>query len=385
MGLEIERVETKDQIKEFTSVAWDVYKDDPNWVPYLFFERLEFFDKTKNPFFEHAEADYFIARRDGKAVGSIAAILNHRHNEIHEENIAHFGIFEVLEDPEAASALLETACDWAQEQGTDKILGPANFSSTMEWGLLVEGFDLPPVLLMTYNPTYYIDYIEAAGFTKAMDLYAWRNDPIAVMAPGGIPEKVVRVVGKVPKRYGLTVRNVDMKHWDEEVRRIKKIYNSAWEKNWGFVPLTEAEFDKIEADLRPIIDPSIVFIVEQDGEAVGFSLSLPDVNQIMHKLRPGPSVIGSYIAASRVLFAKRFRKGSVNRLRVFAFGVLKEFRGKGVDALMYYETAKAAVANGYTDSELSWILENNDDMNRPIELFKSELYKRYRVYEKNLN
>ncbi|MGD2049757.1 MAG: GNAT family N-acetyltransferase [Chloroflexota bacterium] len=381
MSLEIEKVETKKQLKEFIKIAWNVYEDDPNWVPYLYFERLEFFDKTKNPFFEHAEGDYFIARRDGTVVGSIAAVLNHRHNEIHEENIAHFGIFEVIEDPEAAAALLKTACNWARDQGAEKILGPANFSSTMEWGLLIDGFDSPPAILMTYNPAYYIDYIEAAGFTKAMDLYAWINNAVERMKPGGLPEKLIRVVNKVPDRYGLKIRTINLKDWDNEVDILKRIYNSAWEKNWGFVQLTDHEFDHIEASLKPIIDPNIVFIVEKDGEPVGFSLSLPDVNQIVHKLRPGPSLIGSYLAGIWTMLNKR----KTNRLRVFALGVLEEWRGKGVDALLYYETGKAAAANDYEWAELSWILENNDAMNRAIELFESELYKRYRIYEKSLN
>ena len=380
MTVEIELVQTKKQLKQFIKVAWDVYKDDPNWVPWLWFERLQFFDKKHNPFFEHAEADYYIARRDGKAVGSIAAILNHRHNEVHEENIAHFGIFEVQNDPEAAAALLEAACDWARNRDTDKILGPANFSSSLEWGTLIEGFDSPPVILMTYNPPYYIDFIEAAGFTKAMDLYAWNTDLFERMKPGGLPEKLVRVVNKVPQRYGLKIRTVDMKNWDAEVAIIKKIYNSAWEKNWGFVPLTTAEFDAIESELKPIIDPNIVFVVEKDGEPVGFSLSLHDANQIIHRLRPGTTVIGSYIAAGRMLMMKK----QINRLRVFAFGVLEEYRGKGVDALMYYETFKAARAHGYQWGEASWILENNEKMNAPIRAMDAELYKRYRVYEKSL-
>lgn len=380
MSLEIEKVETKKQLKEFIKVAWDVYKDDPNWVPWLYFERLEFFDKTKNPFFEHAEADYFIARRDGKAVGSVAAILNHRHNEFHEENIAHFGVFEVMNDPEAAAALLETACNWAKEAGTDRILGPANLSSNDEWGSLIEGFDSPPVILMTYNPPYYLDFIEAAGFTKAMDLLAWNNNAAARLEPGGLPDKLLRIVNKVPDRYGLTVRTINMKDWDNEVERIKKVYNSAWEKNWGFVPMTDAEIDHLAVNLKMIIDPEIVFLVEKDGELVGFSLSLPDVNQVLHKIRPGPSVISSYIGAARMVLNKR----KTDRIRVFAFGVLEEYRAKGVDALMYYETAKAVGPRGYIWAEASWILETNEAMNRPIELFGSEVYKKYRVYEKTL-
>jgi GNAT superfamily N-acetyltransferase len=380
MSLEIVKVENKRQLAEFIKVAWKVYRDDPNWVPWLYFERLEFFDKRKNPFFEHAEADYFIARRDGKAVGSIAAVLNHRHNEFHNENIAHFGVFEVMNDPEAAAALLETACDWARERGTDAILGPANLSSTIEWGLLVEGYDSPPVVMMPYNPPYYRAFIEDAGFTKAMGLLAWNNDAAARLQPGGLPDKLIRVVNKVKDRYGLTIRNVDLSQWDDEVARLKKIYNSAWEKNWGFVPLTDAEFDHVAVSFKPILDPRIVFVVERDGEPIGFSLSLPDVGQVLHRLRPGPTVIGSYLAALRMMR----NKTKTDRLRVFALGVLEEYRGKGVDALMYYETAKAAAPNGYRWAEASWILESNDAMNRPIELLGSEIYKRYTVYQKTL-
>ncbi|UCG23829.1 MAG: N-acetyltransferase [Chloroflexota bacterium] len=381
MSLEIERVETKAQLKEFIKVPWTVYEDDPYWVPFLYFERQEFFDKSKSPFFEHAEADYFTARRDGLAIGAITAVMNHRYNEFQDENTAHFGTFEVIEDAEAAAALLQTACDWARDRGADKIQGPANLSSNEEFGLLIEGYDSPPVIMMPYNPAYYAEFIEAAGFEKAMDLYAWNNNAFELNEPGGLPPKLIRVVEKVKKRYGLSIRNVNMKDWDNEVERIKEIYNSAWQKNWGFVPMTDTEIDHLAANLKMIIDPSIVFAVEAGGKTVGFSLSLPDVNQPLHRIRPGPSTIGSYIAAGRMLLNKR----NTDRLRVFALGVLEEYRGKGVDALMYYETVKAAAANNYEWGEMSWILENNDDMNRPIETFGSEIYKRYRVYEKQLS
>jgi GNAT superfamily N-acetyltransferase len=378
--LEIERVETKKQLKQFISVPWEVYKNDPNWVPWLFFERLAFFDKKKNPFFEHAEADYFIARRNGKAVGTIAAVLNHRHNEIHEENTAHFGVFELFNDPEAAALLLETACDWARDRGTDRIIGPANLSSTMEWGMLFDGYDSPPVVLMTYNPPYYNELVEANGFEKVMDLYAWNNRIADRIKPGGFPEKVYRVVSVVKKRYKLSIRPIDMKQFDRELDIVKKVYNSAWEKNWGFIPLTDAEFDSLVGDLKPILDPRIVFVVEADGEPVGFSLSFPDVNQLLLKYRPGPTVIGSYIAAARMML----NKTKTNRLRVFALGVLEEYRGRGVDALMYYETVTRAVPLGYEWAEGSWVLETNDAANRVSEMVGSDLYKRYRLYVKDL-
>jgi GNAT superfamily N-acetyltransferase len=378
MSLEIERVETGKQLREFVRFPWTVYKNDPYWVPPLFFERLAFLDKSKNPFFEHAEADYFIARRDGRVAGTIAAILNHRHNEFHDENVTHFGLFEVLDDSEAAALLLNTACRWAEERGADKILGPLNLSTNDECGLLIEGFDSPPVILMTYNPGYYIDFIEAAGFSKAMDLLAWNRD-IADLAHN-LPEKLLRVVQKVKDRYGLTIRQLNLKDWDSEVDRIETIYNSAWEKNWGFVPMTHAEIRHLASSLKLILDPAIAFAVEKEGKAVGFALSLPDVNVPLLKIRPGPSLIGSYLALLRLLFTKHRTK----RLRVFALGVKEEYRARGVDALMYYQTAVNALPRGYEWAEASWILENNDAMNRPIEMLGSVVYKKYRIYEKAL-
>jgi len=380
MSIEIHKVASKSDLKEFIRVPWQVYRDDPNWVPWLYFERLEFFDREKNPFFEHSEIDYFIARRDGKAVGTIAAILNHRHNEFHQENVAHFGIFELLNDAEAARALLDAACDWARKKGVDRIVGPMNLSTNDECGTLIEGFDSPPVVMMTYNPRYYVDFLESNGFVKAMDLLAWNNHIADLGKPGGLPEKLVRVVGKVKDRYGLSIREINMKRFDEEVERIKHIYNSAWERNWGFVPMTDAEIHHFADSLKPIVDPAITFMVERGDETVGFSLTLPDANQVLGKLRPGPTVVGSYIAGARMMMSK----GKTDRIRVIALGVVPEFRARGVDALMYYETAKAAVAKGYEWAEASWILENNDAMNRPIKLMGSEIYKKYRVYEKTL-
>jgi GNAT superfamily N-acetyltransferase len=382
MGLEIVRVSNNKQLKEFVSVAWSVYENEPNWVPFLYFERLEFFDKNKNPFFEHAEADYFIARRDGRAVGSIAAILNHRHNEFHQENVAHFGIFEVMNDPEAAAALLQTACNWAEQRGTDRILGPFNLSTNDECGLLIEGFDDPPAILMTYNPPYYADFMEAAGFQKAMDLYAWLKDAEELAAEGGIPDKLVRIIDKVKDRHGLSIRPLKKSDWEHEVEGVKHVYNDAWLKNWGFVPMTDGEINRLAEGLKPIVDERIAFMVEKDGEPVGFALNLPDISQLLHQIRPGPSLISSYAAIARVLFHLRFNRDKVNRLRAIAFGVRQDFRARGVDGLLLYETCKLAAPSGYKWLEASWILETNDKMNQTIELFGCTLYKKYRIYEK---
>lgn len=379
MSVQIEKVQSEKQLRQFVAVPWRVYEHDPNWVPWLYFERLEFFDKKKNPFFEHAEADYFIARRDGEPVGVIAALLNHRHNEFQRENVAHFGIFEVMNDREAALALLETACDWARQKGVERILGPMNFTTYDEVGMLIDRFNSPPVVLMPYNPPYYLDFMEQAGFVKAMDLLAWIRNLDALVEE--LPPKMHRVIGRVKERYGLNVRPIVMKRWDEEIEIVKNIYNNAWQRLWGFVPMTNAEIEHLAENMKLILDPALAFFVERDGEPVGFSLTLPDVNQPLGRIRPGPSRLSSYLAAGR-LFLQRY---NTDLVRVFALGVVEKYRARGVDALLYYETAQAALKRGYKRAEASWILETNDNMNRVIGMLGGEVYKKYRIYEKDLN
>jgi GNAT superfamily N-acetyltransferase len=380
-SLTIRKVETPSDWKEFLRFPWRVYENEPNWVPFLFFERKEFFDRNKHPFFDTADVEFFMAWRGTRPVGTIAAILNHRHNEFQEENVAHFGIFEVLQDEEAAAALLEKACEWGRQKGVTKILGPANYSSNYEYGLLVDAFDSPPVVMMTYNPAYYVDMIEAAGFTPAMDLWAWYT-PLDVYGQGAnnLPEKLVRVVGKIKKRYNITIREINMNDWDNEVARFEKIYNSAWSKNWGFVPFTDEEMAHLANGLKMIIDPRVTLFAEVDGKTIGGSVPLPNVNELLLKSRPGPSVLSSYLAAARMMLARR----KVKLLRVFAMGVVEEYRGRGVDALFYYETVTRAIKHGYTEAEASWILANNDMMNRAIEMMGAKVYKTYRIYEKTL-
>ena len=379
MPIQIEQVQSNEQLRQFIAVPWRVYEHDPNWVPWLYFERLDFFNKKKNPFFEHAEADYFIARRKGEAVGVIAAILNHRHNEFQQENVAHFGVFEVLNDREAALALLQTACDWARRRGVQRIVGPMNLSTNDECGMLIEGFERPPVVLTTYNPPYYPEFLEQAGFVKAMDLLAWLRDLDDLVE--NLPPKMHRVIGRVKERYGLEVRPIDMKRWDAEIENIKRVYNSAWQRNWGFVPMTDGEIEHMATSMKAIIDPALLFMVEHRGDVVGFSLTLPDVNQPLGRIRPGPSLLGSYVGAGR-LFLQRYH---TDLIRVVALGVMEGFRARGVDALLYYETARAAVHRGYKWAEASWILESNDSMNRAIEMLGADVYKKYRIYEKKLD
>jgi GNAT superfamily N-acetyltransferase len=378
--LTISAVEDKSDLMAFITFPWKVYEDSPYWVPPLISERISFLDPDHNPFFEHAKATYFLARRAGEVVGTIAAFTNKLYNEFQGNNVGFFGFFEVLDDREAAETLLQSAVDWAREAGHDSIIGPAQFSTNDEVGLLIDGFNDTPRVLMTYNPPYYQNFIQQAGFQKAMDLWAYSLDIEHFRE--NMPEKLIRVTEKVRERKNFVVRKLRMSEFDREVERIKPIYNKSWERNWGFVPMTDAEFDKLAKDLKPLLDPNVVILVEQDGETIGFGLSLPDLCQPLHLAYPRPGE-NETITTIKLAWHWKVRR-RVNWLRVFALGVLPEHRGTGVDALMYIETAKAAIKRGYKWAEMSWILENNEMMNRSIQMLGGKVYKTYRMFEKKI-
>ncbi|MEA3351478.1 MAG: N-acetyltransferase [Chloroflexota bacterium] len=388
--LHIRTVKTIQDRHAFLSLPWRVYKDDPYWVPPLFSERMEFVDPEHQKFFEHAEVEFFLARRgesssssgQGEVVGSIAAFTNHRHNQFQDENVGFFGFFEVLDDPEAARVLLETAENWVRERGHDSIRGPAQFSTNEECGLLVDGFDDRPRILMTYNPRRYMDYIKQAGYEKAMDLWAWAINLDILEGGEKFPDKLARVVEKVKQRGHIHIRKIKMKEFDIEVERVKKLYNTSWAKNWGFVPMTDAEIGKISEELRPIIDTDLVFIAEVDSKPAGFSLTLLDMNEPLRLAYPKPDT-PEWWTLSKFAWHWKVRR-RISWVRVFALGVLPEYRALGIDALFYYHTALEAMKKGIQFAEMSWILENNDMMNRAIELMGAKIYKTYRFYEKAL-
>jgi GNAT superfamily N-acetyltransferase len=378
--IKIHPVQTKDDLAEFITFPWTVYAQDPYWVPPLIEERKEFHDPERNAFFEHARAQNFIAKRGEQNVGTIAAFTNDRYNEFHDENKCWFGFFEVLEDPEAAAALFNAAAAWAREAGHDSIVGPAQFSTNDELGLLVEGFGDAPRILMTYNPPYYADYILAAGYSKAMDLWAHSLDMTGYEKK--IPEKLIRVTEKIRKRGNFSVRPVNMKRYDEDAEIVKLVYNRSWERNWGFVPFTDPEMDKLAADLKQIIDPVLSVIIEKDGEPVGFGLLLPDMNQPLRHAYPRPGV-PEILTMIKLLWHWKIRP-KMTWVRGFALGVIPEFHGRGVDAIMYLELIKGALSRGYKWAEMSWTLENNDMVNRSVDMIGGSRYKVYRMYEKHL-
>lgn len=379
-SLVIKSVETTEDRKALLSFPWTVYKDDPFWVPPIFSERMHFTDPEKNPFFQHAEAQFYMALRSEEIVGTIAVFTNHRHNEYQNENIAFFGFFEVLEDYEAAEQLFKTAEAWAKEKGHTALRGPAQWSTNDECGLLVDGFDDRPRILMTYNPPYYVDYIEKLGYKYARDLWAYELGVKEFMDLTG--ERLDKLTTRILERKNITIRNLDMKKYDEEVNKLKLLYNNAWSKNWGFIPMTDPEFDQLADDLHDIVDPDLVFLAEKDGKTVGFSLTLPDLNEPLRLAYPKPNTPDWWIMVKLVWQWKIRRK--VSWIRVWALGVIPEYRKLGIDALFYYKTAQAALKKGIKMAEMSWILDNNDLMNKPIIAMGGEVYKTYRYYEKDL-
>jgi GNAT superfamily N-acetyltransferase len=374
----IEPVQTRRGVEDFIRFPFKLYGGDSNWAPPLLSEQRKFLDPKHNPFFDHADVALWLARRDGQVVGTISSHIDHLHNELHNEKIGMFGLFETVNDYAVAEALLSTARDWVCERGMVALRGPLSFSQNHECGLLIDGFDGPPMVMMTYNPRYYIGFYERFGLAKAMDLYAYVAD-LAQFGrdPSKLPPKLIRVTEKVKKRAGITMRSVNMKVYDEEIQRAKLVYNRAWEKNWGFVPMTDAEFDKLAADLKQVLDPDLAVIAELDGEPIGVSVAIPDINQVLRHLDGRLFPIGWI----KGLWHARKITGA----RLMILGVVEEHRGRGIEALLMFETLKAAIVNGYQSIEMSWILENNDMMNRIVinvgQPYGAYIYRTYRVYQ----
>jgi GNAT superfamily N-acetyltransferase len=378
----VDPVASEDERLALLTFPWRVYRDDPYWVPPLLSERKAFTDPKQNPFFEHARVQFFLARRGDEVVGTIAAFTNTLYNEFQRTNVGWFGFFEVLPDPEAAAALLRTAEDWARRAGHTALLGPAQFSTNDEVGLLVDGFNDRPRILMTYNPRAYADYLEAAGFHKAMDLLAYTTTLKEIEARGGIPPKLVRVVEKVKSRGQFQLRRLRLGELAKELEIVKVIYNQSWERNWGFVPMTDAEIERMAIQLKPLLDPDLVWAAEVKGRVVGFALNLPDLNHPLHMAYPRPGK-PEWLTLLQLLWHWKVRR-RVKWIRAIALGVLPEYRGSGVDAMLYLHTAQHALRKGYQAVEMSWLLESNEMVLRSAEMLGGRRYKTYRVYEKPL-
>ncbi len=368
-SITIRPVSSRKDLMAFIKLPWKIYRDDPNWVPPLIVDRLKFLSKTKNPFFRHNPTEFFLAYKNGELVGRIAAIYNKQHNEFHNDRVGFFGFLEGINDPRVFQALLDTAKDWLRQYQRDFIMGPMNPSTNDEIGFLYEGYEYPPFFMMTHNPPYYNELLQALGYEKVKDVWAYMIDKAHLV----VSDKLRRVSEAVLKKLPVSIRTVNLKNFRQELEIIRDIYNDAWSRNWGFVPLTPDEFDFIANDFKRIIDPELVLIAEFKGNPVGFALTLPNYNEVFKKIRNGRLLPTGWLTFL-------FNKNKIKGVRVITLGVKQQYQPFGLGSVFYMETIQRGLAKGYDHAEMSWILEDNDLMNRAALMLGGRVYKRYRIY-----
>ena len=368
--IEIREVTSNQALQQFIQFPFDLYKQDPYWVGELKRDTL-FLLKEKNPFWKHCVRKLFMAYKDGKLVGRICALVNRRHNEYHQENIGFFGFFDCVNDEKVSAALFKAGEDFLRAQGVSAVRGPANPSSNHPYGLLIEGFNLMPAIMMPYNYPYYADLIEKAGFTKAKDLLAFKRSK-----EDQFSERFLKVCARGEKKGGITLRRLDLKHLEQEAEIIRNIYNKAWAENWGFVPLDKEEMHDIVKELKPILRLEGTCILEENGVPAGFYICIPNMNHVLKVLRGS---LANPLRLVRALWAWR----KIKDARLIMLGVLPEFRKRGIDLILIKHIITHGVAV-WDWAELSWVLEDNAGMLRGIEECGCHPYKRYRVYQKEL-
>jgi len=374
MSIIIKEVTFKDGISEFINFPHDLYKDDPYYVPEIYMGQKDMMNPDKYPFHKYGKVKYYLAHKNGKIAGRIAAINNTNYNRHHSSNVGFFGFFDFIEDQEVCNSLLDKAAAYAKENGQVSIIGPTNFTTNETAGTLVEGFEDPPKLMMTYNNPYYSKLMENYGMKKEMDLFAF------MIYAEKASEKSLRIADAVENRLktkGITIRNINLKDINNEAKRIQKIYNDAWEENWGFVPFTDAEFEYLKNDLKMLLDPKFSYIAEKDGEAIGFGLTLPNINEILIKNKRGKLFPFG-------IFRLLLGKNKTKYVRILALGVLEEYRKMGIEAIFFAKNIQEARRRGIIGGEASWVLESNEAMVAAAEHLNGEKYKTYRLYKKEI-
>jgi len=359
----IKTVRSKKDLITFIKMPWKIYKNDPHWVPPLIYDRKKILNKKKNPFFQHSEMELFLAEKNGEIIGRIAAIKNDLHNKHHNDKVGFFGFFECINDQETADRLFDAAKDWLKAKGFDTMRGPANPSSNDEYGMLLEGFDDEPRILMTYNPKYYLSLCENYGMKKAKDLYAYKIENQKLMQSN----KLKRVAEIASKRSGMKVYQLSMKSFAEDLEKFKYVYNKAWAPNWGFVPLTEEELDAMAKDLKPLVEPSLVIFGEINNTLVGAALVMLDYNQIFKSMN------GRLLPFNFIKLITQRKK--ITWSRIITLGIVPEFQKRGLDAVFYWEIVNRAAQNGIFLGEASWVLEDNEMMISSAEVMNGEIYK----------
>jgi len=374
--INIKSVQTKKDLKQFIMLPFKLYKNDPHWVAPLIMDQKNFFNPKKNPYYEHSEVQLFIAEKAGETVGRISAQTNTQHNKFHEDKIGFFGFFECINEQEVADKLISAASKWIKKKGMDTLRGPMNFSTNDECGLLVNGFESSPFVMMTHNPPYYLELLTKAGLEKSMDLLAY------LIPKRPTPERLQRVVDKLQKRGRFTVRELSSKNKKElrkDLEIVFTIYTKAWERNWGFVPMTEKEFFHLIDSMIDVVRPEFFYLAFVEDEPAGFYVALPDYNQLLKKVKGRLFPFG--------IFHLLFGQNKITAMRVITMGVIKEFQGRGIDTVFY--TKNFQIANNHKklnieNAEMSWILETNTMMNRIASNLGGWVHKTYRILDKKI-
>jgi len=361
-------------LKAFIDFPHELFKNDPNYVPELFIAQRDMLTPGKHPFHEHSKVQLFLAYEDKEVIGRIAAIRNNNHNALHNSNDGFFGFFDCINDQETANLLLDAVEEWLKGQNLNTIIGPVNFSTNETCALLIEGFDGSPMVMMPYNPPYYLQLLENKGFSKRVDLRAY------YYKVGAYDDRSVRLLDVLQerlKRNAITVRKIDMKNFKEEAKALKEVYNKAWDSNMGFVPMTDNEFDHMAKDLKLILDPDFCLVAEQNGKLIGFALAIPDINPILKTIKRGRLLpFGIF----KLLGMKKKIKG----IRIMILGVVDGYRKMGIEACLYGLIIKAFQEKKYEYAEASWTLDHNDLINKAIERINGVPYRKYRILEKSI-
>ncbi len=364
----IRPVHSRRDYRAFIRLPWRLYADSPCWVAPLLVSEKARFNPRKSPYFDHAEVKLFLARQGGRPVGRIAAHINHEHNAYWQDSVGFFGFFECVADYAVAEALFGAAAQWLRERGRSAMRGPMNFSTNEEVGFLVEGFDKLPAIMMPYTHAYYLDFADRFGLRKVMDLLAWHLDTEIVDMARYEP-----LAERIRERVGFTLRNINMRDYRGEIARIKRVYNDAWSRNWGFVPMTDREFEHFAHEIKLLVRPACVQIAEKDGEPIGFCLSLPDINKILARMN------GRLLPTG--LFKLLFGMKKLTALRTITLGTRTAYRKRGIESVFLVEIVRRTVAAGFRTSEMGWTLEDNFLVNKPLEKMGARLNKRYRIVE----
>jgi GNAT superfamily N-acetyltransferase len=385
-GVQVRPVEGRRELTKFIKVPFGLHQGTP-WVPPLVTERRQFLSRKKNPYFEHAEAEYFLAWRDGRPVGRISAQIDQRWDHFQGGSDGQFGFLEAEDDPEVFAALLGAAESWVRERGRERLLGPMDFTTNDECGLLVEGYDRAPLILQPWHPPYYRERLEELGYGKAMDLLMWWLELGSQMyTDEGFHPMIHEMAKKVEGEHGVTIRDMSKKDLEAELERFIEVYNSAWEKNWGFVPITEEEVRAQASNLKPVLDERWCFIAERDGEILGAAVTLPDCNQVIGKMNGSLLPFGwlTFLGAMFSPHGVNTKRAGIDRVRVFALGVKPEYQHLGIAAAFYDRCLRVGKELNQPRGETGWILEVNKPMNRAMEGMGGKVVKKYRLFERAL-